>query len=161
MEKKMPNTEITAEPGTSQIVITREFDAPRDLVFRAFTDPDLIPRWLGPRELTIEIDEYDVRDGGRWRYLSKDKDGNEYGFHGVFHGAPTPDLTIQTFEFEGMPGHVALESLTLTEKDGRTLVRTVSSYQSVEDRDGMVASGMEHGVRDSDERLAELLKELG
>jgi uncharacterized protein YndB with AHSA1/START domain len=161
MEKKMPNTEITAEPGTSQIVITREFDAPRDLVFRAFTDPDLIPRWLGPRELTIEIDEYDVRDGGRWRYLSKDKDGNEYGFHGVFHGTPTPDLTIQTFEFEGMPGHVALESLTLTEKDGRTLVRTVSSYQSVEDRDGMVASGMEHGVRDSDERLAELLKELG
>jgi uncharacterized protein YndB with AHSA1/START domain len=156
----MGNTQITAEPGQAQIIITREFDAPRDLVFRAHTDPDLLVQWLGPRDLKMTIDVFDVRDGGRWRYVSTDAEGNEYGFHGVFHGTPTPDHTVQTFEFEGMPGHVALESLTLEERDGKTFVRTVSSFQSVEDRDGMIASGMEHGVRDSDARLEELLSKL-
>jgi uncharacterized protein YndB with AHSA1/START domain len=156
----MVKTQITAEPGTSQIIIEREFDAPRDLVFRAYTEPELLVQWLGPRDLAMKIEEFDVRDGGKWRYISTDADGNEYGFHGVFHGTPSPDATVQTFEFEGVPGHVALEKLTLEEQDGRTLVRTVSSFQSVEDRDGMVASGMERGVRDSDERLEELLARL-
>ncbi|GIH77741.1 SRPBCC family protein [Planobispora longispora] len=156
----MAKTQITAEPGLPQIIITREFDAPRDLVFRAYTDPELLPKWLGPRDLTMTVKEYDVRDGGRWRYISTDAEGNEYGFHGIFHGTPSPDAIVQTFEFDGMPGHVCLETLTLEERDGRTLVRTVSVFQSVEDRDGMVASGMEHGVRDSDERLEELLAEL-
>jgi uncharacterized protein YndB with AHSA1/START domain len=156
----MSKTQITAEPGIPQVIIEREFDAPRDLVFRAFTDPDLIVRWLGPRELSMTIDEYDVRDGGRWRYISTDADGNEYGFHGLFHGTPSPDGTVQTFEFEGMPGHVTLDTMTMEERDGRTLVRTVSSFQSIEDRDGMVASGMEHGVHDSHERLTELLAEM-
>jgi uncharacterized protein YndB with AHSA1/START domain len=156
----MSNTQITAEPGIPQIIIEREFEAPRDLVLRAFTEPELIVQWLGPRELTMKIEEYDVRDGGRWRYVSTDADGNEFGFHGVFHGTPSPEGTVQTFEFEGMPGHVAMDTLTLVERDGRTLARTVSSFQSVEDRDGMVASGMERGVRDSDERLGELLAKL-
>jgi uncharacterized protein YndB with AHSA1/START domain len=156
----MGKTQITAEPGIPQIVITREFDAPRDLVFHAYTDPELIVQWLGPRDLTMAIDQYDVRDGGKWRYVSKDAEGNEYGFHGVFHGAPSPDGIVQTFEFEGVPGHVSLDTLTLEERDGRTLVRSVSSFQSVEDRDGMVASGMERGVHDSNERLQELLTEL-
>jgi len=156
----MSNTQITAEPGIPQIIIEREFDAPRDLVFRAYTDPELVVQWLGPRDLTMKIEEYDVRDGGKWRYISTDADGNEYGFHGVFHGTPSPESTVQTFEFEGMPGHVAMDTLTLVERDGRTLVRTVSSFQSVEDRDGMVAGGMERGVRDSDERMGELLAKL-
>jgi uncharacterized protein YndB with AHSA1/START domain len=156
----MSKTQITAEPGIPQIIIEREFDAPRDLVFKAFTDPELIVQWLGPRELTMRIEEYDVQDGGRWRYVSTDPDGNEFGFHGLFHGTPSPDGTVQTFEFEGMPGHVTLETLTMAERDGRTHVRTVSSFQSVEDRDGMVASGMEHGVHDSHERLTELLLTL-
>jgi uncharacterized protein YndB with AHSA1/START domain len=153
----MSKTQITAEPGIPQIIIEREFDAPRDLVFKAYTDPELIVQWLGPRDQTMRIEEYDVRDGGRWRYVAADADGNEFGFHGIFHGTPSPDGTVQTFEFEGMPGHVCLETLTLVERDGRTLVRTVSCFQSVEDRDGMVASGMEHGVHDSHERMAELL----
>jgi uncharacterized protein YndB with AHSA1/START domain len=156
----MSKTQITAEPGIPQIIIEREFDAPRDLVFRAYTDPELVVQWLGPRDLTMKIEEYDVRDGGKWRYISTDADGNEYGFHGVFHGTPSPESTVQTFEFEGMPGHVAMDTLTLVERDGRTLVRTVSSFQSVEDRDGMVAGGMERGVRDSDERMGELLAKL-
>jgi uncharacterized protein YndB with AHSA1/START domain len=156
----MTKTQITAEPGIPQIIIEREFDAPRELVFRAYTDPELVVQWLGPRDLKMRIEEYDVRDGGKWRYVSTDADGNEYGFHGVFHGTPSPEGTVQTFEFEGMPGHVAMDTLTLLERDGRTLVRTVSSFQSVQDRDGMVESGMERGVRDSDERLTELLATL-
>jgi uncharacterized protein YndB with AHSA1/START domain len=156
----MSKTEITAEPGISLILISREFDAPRDLVFRAYADPELLVQWLGPRDLTMTVDEYDVRDGGKWRYVSKDAQGNEYGFHGVFHGTPSPDGIVQTFEFEGTPGHVSLDTFTLEEQDGKTLMRSVSSFQSVEDRDGMVAAGMERGVYDSYERLTELLARL-
>jgi uncharacterized protein YndB with AHSA1/START domain len=156
----MSKTEITAEAGIPMITISREFDAPRELVFRAHTDPDLLVQWLGPRELTTAVDRYEARDAGSWRYLQTDPDGNVYGFHGVFHGDPSPDGIVQTFEFEGVPGHVALQTVTFAERDGRTLVRTVSSFQSVEDRDGMIASGMEHGVHDSGERLAELLARL-
>ena len=164
MDRKGPTmnrTTITAEPGMPQITITREFDAPRELVFRAHTDPDLLVQWLGPRDLTLTIDRYEVRDGGTWRYVHTDAQGHEYGFHGVFHGTPSPDAIVQTFEFEGVPGHVKLDTITLQqESGGRTLMRTVSSFQSVEDRDGMVAADMERGVRDSAERLAELLARL-
>jgi len=106
------------------------------------------------------IDEYDIRHGGRWRYLSKEADGNEHGFHGVVHSAHSPEGFVRTSEYEGAPGHVTLDATTFSERDGKTLVRSVSCFQSVEDRDAMVASGMEHGVRDSDERLAELLATL-
>ena len=114
----MPRTQITAEPGVPQIVITREFTAPRDLVFRAHVDPELLVQWLGPRELKMTVDRYEVRDGGRWRYIHADADGNEYGFHGVFHGTPSPDGVVQTFEFEGVPGHVSLDTWTFNERGG-------------------------------------------
>lgn len=156
----MSKTAITAEPGTPVITITREFGAPRELVFRAHTDPDLLAQWLGPRDLTTTIDRYETRNGGTWRYTQTDAQGNSYGFHGVFHGDPSPDAIVQTFEFEGAPGHVCLQTATLAEDGGKTLLRTVSAFQSVEDRDAMVASGMERGVRDSGERLAELLARL-
>lgn len=156
----MSKTQITAAPGVPQIVITREFDAPRELVFRAYTEPELLVQWLGPRDLKLTVDRYETRDGGTWRYVHTDAEGNEFGFHGVFHGTPSPDGIVQTFEFEGVPGHVKLDTTTLEQRGSRTLVRTVSAFQSVEDRDGMVAAGMERGVRDSDERLAELLTKL-
>lgn len=158
----MNKTTIAAEPGMPQITITREFDAPRELVFRAHTDPQLLVQWLGPRDLTMTIDRYEARDGGTWRYVHTDAQGNEYGFHGVFHGTPSPDAIVQTFEFEGVPGHVKLDTITLEQQEGgaRTLMRTVSSFQSVEDRDGMVATDMERGVRDSADRLEELLAKL-
>jgi uncharacterized protein YndB with AHSA1/START domain len=156
----MSKTSITAEPGIPQIIITRAFDAPRDLVFRAHADPELLTRWLGPRELTTAIDRYDTRDGGTWRYVQTDAEGNKHGFHGVFHGDPSPDAIVQTFEYEGAPGHVCLQTATFAERGGKTLMRTVAAFQSVEDRDAMVASGMERGVRDSGERLAELLAQL-
>jgi uncharacterized protein YndB with AHSA1/START domain len=153
-------TQIIAEPGVPQIVITREFDAPRELLFRAYTDPDLLVQWLGPRDQVTTIDHMDNCDGGTWRYTGRDADGNEYGFHGVIHGTPSLDGVVQTFEFEGAPGHVSLETLTFEERDGKTRVRTNSVFQSVEDRDAMIQSGMERGVNDSMERLEELLARL-
>jgi uncharacterized protein YndB with AHSA1/START domain len=156
----MNKTQITAEPGIPQVIITREFDAPRGLVFRAHTDPELLVQWLGPRDLATAIERYDTRDGGKWRYIQTDAQGNAYGFHGVFHGDPSPDAIVQTFEFEGAPGHVKLDTTTLEQRGGKTLVRTVSAFPWVEDRDAMIASDMERGVRDSAERLAELLIKL-
>jgi uncharacterized protein YndB with AHSA1/START domain len=156
----MNKTQITAEPGMPQIIVTREFDAPRDLVFRAYTDPDLLVQWLGPRDLALTVERYDTRDGGQWRYVHADHEGNTYAFHGVFHGDPSPEAIVQTFEFEGAPGHVKLDTTTLEQRDGTTLVRTVSAFPSVQDRDAMIASGMERGTHDSAERLEELLARL-
>jgi uncharacterized protein YndB with AHSA1/START domain len=143
-----------------QIIITGEFDAPRELVFRAHTDPDLLVQWLGPRDLALTVERYEARDGGRWRYVHTDSDGNSYAFHGVFHGDPTPEAIVQTFEFEGAPGHVKLDTTTLQQRGTATLVRTVSAFASVADRDAMIASGMERGTHDSAERLAALLATL-
>jgi uncharacterized protein YndB with AHSA1/START domain len=151
------NLDITAEPGVPQVITTRSFDAPRDLVYRALTEPDLLVQWLGPRKYTMTIVRYDLRDGGTYRYIHADDAGNAYAFHGVFHGDPTPDGMVQTFEFEGSPGNVSMDTLTLEERDGRTTVRTNSVYQSVEARDGMVQSGMAEGMDDGYDRLEELL----
>lgn len=155
-------TQIIAEPGVPQCVITREFDAPRELLFRAYTDPELLAQWLGPRRLKMTIERLDVRDGGTWRYIHRDDKGLDAAFHGVYHGTPTPERGIvQTFEYEGAPGHVSLETVTFEEHDnGKTLVRTNDVFQSVEDRDAMIASGMASGVYESNERLEELLARL-
>ena len=156
----MPETAITAEPGSSLITISREFDAPRELVFRAHVDPELLVQWLGPRELAMTIDHYEAHDGGTYRYVHRDAQGHEYGFRGVFHGDPSPDAIVQTFEFEGAPGHVSLNILTFEERGNRTALRTVASFPSVADRDAMIDSDMSRGVRDSDDRLGELLARL-
>jgi uncharacterized protein YndB with AHSA1/START domain len=156
----MTKTQIDAPAGVPFIDITREFDAPRDLVFRAYSDPELIVQWLGPRKYTMNLDAWDARDGGTWRYTHSDDQGNAYGFHGVFHGDQTPDGMLQTFEFEGWPGHVSLESIRFEERDGKTIIRNHSVYQSVADRDGMIESGMEEGMNDGFDRLDELLTTL-
>lgn len=157
----MGRTEIVAAPGSHQILITRGFEAPPALVFRAHTEPTLLARWLGPQGMTVTVERMELRDGGTWRYAHRDAEGAEYGFHGVFHGPPSPEAGIvQTFEFDGAPGHVSLETLTFEERDGRTLVTSNAVYQSVADRDAMVASGMEAGVREGYERLDALLAGL-
>lgn len=154
----MGTTQITAAPGLPQIEITREFDAPKDVLFRAHTDPALLAQWLGPRRLTMIVDHYDVRDGGMWRFIHRDTDGTEYGFHGVFHGTPSPDGIVQTFEFEGAPGHVSLETLTFEEVGGgKTRLRINDVFQSVADRDAAIESGMESGINEGYERLDELV----
>ncbi|WP_202805621.1 SRPBCC family protein [Actinopolymorpha alba] len=142
------------------IIITREFDAPRDLVFRAYTEPELLTQWLGGCDARITIERYDVRDGGRWRYLSQDAEGRVYGFRGVFHGAPSPDAIVQTFEYEGSPGQVSLDTYTFEDLGGMTMVRSVSSFQSVENRDRIVEQSMELGVRNSARQLADVLAKL-
>lgn len=156
----MATSQIIAEPGVPRLVMEQEFAAPRELVYRAYTDPELLTQWLGPRRLTMVVDHHDLRNGGTWRFVHRDTDGAEYGFHGVFHGTPSPDGIVQTWEFEGAPGHVQLQKATFEEHDGRTLVRSVVVYQDVEDRDAEIASGMEEGVNQGYERLEELLARL-
>lgn len=153
-------TTITAEPGKQELFITREFDARRELVFRAYTDPDIYVRWLGPRDLETTLETFEPVSGGRWRFIQKDQDGNEFGFHGVNHDVTAPERIIGTFEFEGLPesGHVILETTKFEElPGGRTRVTTQSVFQSVQDRDGMIQSGMEQGVVEGYERLDEIL----
>ena len=156
-------TTITAEPGKLEILITREFDAPRELVFKAVTDPRLVPQWWGPRYLSTEVDRMDVRPGGQWRFINRDSAGNAYAFHGVYHEVLAPERIIDTFEFEGLPetGHVTLETMKLEElPGGRTRMTVQSVYQSVIDRDATLQSGMESGVKDTYDRLEELLKTI-
>jgi len=156
-------TLFTIEPGKQELFITREFEAPVELLFRAFSDPDLVFKWLGPRDLTSEVDVYDVRPGGSWRYVSIDPAGGRYPFHGVFHDVTLNERIIQTFEFDGLPesGHVILETARFESLPGnRSRVVSQSVFQSVEDRDGMVASGMSSGVLDGHSRLDELLSSL-
>jgi uncharacterized protein YndB with AHSA1/START domain len=162
MSTKKNKTTITAEPGKQELFITREFDAPPDLVFKAHTAPDLFVRWMGPRGLTTTLETFEPVSGGRWRFSQKDQDGNEYGFHGVFHEV-SPERIIQTFEFDGLSesGHVTLETMRLEAlPNGRTRLTAQSVFQSVSDRDGMIQSGMEHGVNEGYERLDELLEKV-
>ena len=162
MSEKKNQTIVTAEPGKQEVFITREFDAPRELVFKAHTDPELYVQWLGPREYEMTLETFEPVSGGRYRYIHKDPQGNQYGFHGVFHEM-SEELMIQTFEFEGLPekGHVNLDSARLEKLPGnRTRITIQSVFQSVLDRDGMIQSGMERGVREGYERLDDVLKGL-
>jgi uncharacterized protein YndB with AHSA1/START domain len=153
----MSELKVTAEQGVPQVLTEREFDAPRELVYRAFTEPELLAQWLGPHGYTMKVDRYDLRDGGTWRYTHTDQEGNEYAFHGVFHGEPSPEGMVQTFEFEGAPGHVSMDTLMLEDHDGSTIVRTNTVFQSVEARDAMVEGGMAVGMSEGYEQLDELL----
>ncbi len=154
---------ITVEPGKQEIFIEREFDAPREIVFKAFTDPEIYAQWIGLRGLITTLETFDPRNGGSWRYTQKDANGNEFAFHGVNHEVLSPERIIGTFEFEGLPekGHVILQTARFEELPGnRTKLTSQSVFQSVADRDGMLQSGMEEGVNDSYDRLDELLEEM-
>ena len=149
----MSDLKVVADPGTHEIVITRSFDAPRDQVFKAFTDPEAVARWWGLRETETVDDELEARPGGRWRFVQRYGNGGEDGFHGVYHDAVAPERIVYTFEYEGLPGHVLLETITFEEQDGKTLMTDSSVFQSVADRDGMLQSGMESGAAESMDRL--------
>ena len=156
-------TKIIAEPGKQEILITREFNAPRERVFKAYTDPELYKQWIGPRGLETTLEKFEPKNGGSWRYVQKDEEGNEFAFHGVNHEVKAPERIIDTFEFEGLPesGHVILETAEFEElPDNRTKVTSQSVFQSVEDRDGMFQSGMEEGMNESFNRLDELLEKI-
>ena len=150
-------TQITADPQVPLVRITRQFDAPPEKVFRAHTDPELVVRWLGPRDLEMRIDHYDCRTGGSYRYVHV-SDGKEFGFRGCFHEVRPSELIVQTFTFEDVPDGVALERLVFEDLgNGRTRLTATSLVDSFEGRDAFLASGMEEGVRQGYERLDELL----
>jgi uncharacterized protein YndB with AHSA1/START domain len=153
----MTQTEIVAIPGQPQIVVTRDFHASRDLLFRAHTDPELLVQWLGPRTVRMTVDRLETRHGGLWRYTHHQPGGEAHVFHGVYHGTPSPAGIVQTLEYERAPGHVCLNTITFTEHGGTTTLRQNTVFQSVGDRDGYVQSGMEEGVRASMSRLDELV----
>jgi uncharacterized protein YndB with AHSA1/START domain len=140
------NNPIT-KPTEREVVITRLFRAPRELLFRACTDPNLIPRWWKLKRFTTTIDKMDVRPGGIWRFVRCAPDGNKYVFNAMYHEIVPPERLVYTFEFEGTPGHVALETVTFEEEhDGKTKLTDRILFQTVEDRDMMFKSGIEQGL---------------
>ncbi|HEY3725760.1 MAG TPA: SRPBCC family protein [Solirubrobacteraceae bacterium] len=147
-----------SKPSEREIHIARVFNAPRDQVFAAYTDPQLIPEWWGPRGTPAIVDEMDVRPGGTWRFVFRDSDGTETSFHGTYREVAPPERIVQTFEREGMPGHVSLETVTFEDLGGRTRVTTTSLFETTSERDGMLASGMERGLNETYARLDELLE---
>lgn len=156
----MSKTEYVIEPGSYEIRMTRVFDAPRELVFKAYTDPKLFAQWWGPREYTNRIDKFEARRGGEWRIVQSDNSGHEFAFRGVHHDVVAPERTVATFEFEGVPGHVLMQTATFEPLGDKTRVVQQAVFQSVADRDGMIASGMQRGSDDSMDRLAELLERM-
>ena len=152
---------ITAPEGLPFIDIEREFDAPVAAVFRAHAEPDLIKQWLGPNGYEMDIEHFDFTSGGGYRYVHRNPEGQEFAFNGVFHVVRENDFAIQTFEFEGFPDVVSIESLTFAEVgNGRTRLRAHAVYPTLEARDGMIASNMEVGVVEGYERLDKVAASL-
>lgn len=152
--------EVTT-PSDREIVMTRVFDAPRDLVFEAHTSCEHMSKWWGPRKYEVASCDIDFRQGGAWRIVHRGPDGvEEHGFRGEFKEIVRPERIVWTFEYEGMPGHVSVDTLTLEEHDGKTTLTATSVFDNVEDRDGMLQSGMESGAAETWDRLAEYLEVL-
>lgn len=153
-----PKAKITT-PSDREIRIERIFAAPRERVWRAMTEPDLIAQWWG-RGNKLVIEKFEPHRGGHWRFVEH-SDHGIHGFEGRFREVTPPERVVQTFEWDGMPGHVAVEHMTLEDLgDGRTRLVTVSLFHTVEDRDGMMQSGMEGGVNQSYAALDEVLRKL-
>ena len=146
--------------GDLEIEMTREFDAPKHLVFLAHTSCEHMKRWWGPRRMEIVECSLDFRVGGKWRIVQRDPNGNVYAFRGEYREIVANERITWTFEYEGMPGSIAVEAMTLTEKNGRTTLKAISRAPDKESRDGMAASGMEAGARETWDRLEELVGEL-
>jgi uncharacterized protein YndB with AHSA1/START domain len=153
-------TATVTTPTDREIHIEREFNAPRDKVFAAYTDPELIPEWWGPRSTTTIVDRMEVKPGGSWRFVARDSDGSETAFRGEYREVTAPERIVQTFEWEGMPGHVSVETAVFEDLGEQTRVTTTSIFHTTEERDGMLGSGMEGGMNETYERLDELLARL-
>jgi uncharacterized protein YndB with AHSA1/START domain len=159
--KDQKNVTGSYRKSDCEFVMTRTFNAPRKLVFKAYTDPEAVPQWWGPRDLVTVVDKMDVRIGGTWRYIQRASNGNEYAFNGTYKEIIPPSKVVSTFEFEGMPGHIVTDTVTFEEHKGQTTITVLSLFQSKEDLDGMLQSGMEGGANESYERFEELLATYG
>jgi uncharacterized protein YndB with AHSA1/START domain len=147
--------EVTT-PSDREIVLTRVIDAPRDLVFEAHSSCEHLRNWWGPRRYEIASCEVDFRPGGAWRMVHKGE-GEEHGFRGEYREIVRPERIVWTFEWEGLPGHISVDTLTLEEHDGKTTLTATSVFDTVEDRDGMLKSGMAEGAAETFDRLEEYL----
>jgi uncharacterized protein YndB with AHSA1/START domain len=163
-QQTAPAAATVTTPTDREIHIERWFNAPRERVFATMLDPKLIPEWWGPDGITTVVDQMDVRPGGAWRFVMHDSDGvmhqpdgSETAFRGTYREIKAPELIVQTFEWEGMPGHISVETARFDEVDGRTKVTTTSLFHTQEERDGMLASGMERGMNEMHRRLDDLL----
>ena len=156
-------TKMIVKPGIQEVIVIREFNAPRELVFKAWTTPSLYSQWIGPRDHTTLIERMDPKSGGRWGYIQTDPAGGKHAFHGFYHEVTPPERIIDTFEYDNLPekGHVVFEAINFDElPDKCTRVTERIVFLSVADRDGMVGSGMEMGMVQSHERLDELLAKI-
>jgi uncharacterized protein YndB with AHSA1/START domain len=156
----MPNTLTVTTPSDLEIVLTREFDAPRALVFDVLSQPEHLPHWWGQATSTLTHCEMDFRPGGKWRFVERDKDGQEWGFRGEVREIVPPERIVQTFEWEGLPGHISVETMQLQDLGERTRITVTSVFASVEDRDGMLQSGMEQGAGETYDRLEAYVQTL-
>ncbi len=158
----MGKTDVIFEPGRQDIVVKRSFDAPSDVVFQAFTNPALIPRWWGSRRFTTIVEQMDVRRGGQWRFITRNtQNGTEYGFRGVYHDVVPYERTVFTLEYEqGGPGYLQLVTDTFEETDGRTQYVSVALFSTAEDRDGWIPTDMDKGISESMDMIDELITSL-
>jgi uncharacterized protein YndB with AHSA1/START domain len=162
--------ELELWAGRNNLVVEREklsytmsriFNAPRERVWKVVTDPKLLPKWWGPRDHTTIVDKMEVRVGGMWRYIQKDADGNEFAFRGMYKEVLKPERLTYTFEFELMAGHIATETETFEElPDSRTNITSTTVFNTLEDLEGMLQSGMEGGATESWDQLEELLANI-
>jgi uncharacterized protein YndB with AHSA1/START domain len=156
----LKKTRFTAKPGVQEVLIERSFDTSAEFLFDAFIDPRLIVQWWGPESFSTLIDKLDTNPGGQWRFLQVDGNGHQFAFHGIYHDVVCPERLVYTFEFEGTPGHVVLETVTFSGQEGETLLTRQSVFQSVADRDAMLNRGMKSGSTESMQRLAVLIQKL-
>ena len=157
----MSSRSATVElPEDTQILITREFDGPKELVYKAYTTPELVERWWTAGRGDMTVCEIDLRVGGQWRYAMNAGDFGEVAFHGEYREIVPNERLVSTEVYEGMPDAEALDTLTLTEQDGRTVLTLLVEHESKEDRDGHVQSGMEDGLQDAFDRLEQVVAEL-
>ena len=160
MTNKQREEATVTTPSEREIATERVFDAPRGLVYKAMTDPELIPEWWGRETSTIVVDEMDMRPGGAWRFVEHSPDGSENAFRGTYRKIEPPEMVEMTFEWEGMPGYVAVETMTLEDRGEQTRIKTLTLFHTTEERDGMLEAGMSKGLNESYAKLDALLEEL-
>lgn len=154
----MSKNNLVVEREKKQFTMSRVFDAPREVVWKVCTSPEQIPNWWGPRKYTTAVDKMDFKVGGAWRYINRDPEGNEFAFNGIYKEIDEPKRLTYTFEFEPMAGHISTDEITFEElPDGKTKITARTTFDSVEDLDGMLQSGMEKGATETWDRLEELV----
>jgi uncharacterized protein YndB with AHSA1/START domain len=156
----MKNIDFTIERKKLEITVSRLFDAPRELLYSVFTDPKHKAIWWRCNTVTNIFVQMDVKKGGTWRIIQQDESGKKFIFHGEYLEVIPLIKIVNTSEFEGMPGHVITETTTFTEQEGKTKLTIASSFQTIEDLEGMIKAGMESGTTESMEHIEELLIKL-